>query len=209
MNGKEKAKYLWGNPVRYIYSFKNRRHIWLNGTFEKDVALHYEFNDHIIRYQEQPISLRYYDLEGELRRYTTDFLCHTFDRLEPHQFIEAKKKEFTYATDFKVLMRCARKHLRNKHKRPLKVVTEEDIVSPQCLTNYKRFYHYKRVPSEKFLSLTKLRNWTGDTLCLYDLRDCLRLRGFQESIAYSLIAHLHVRVDFNQPINDESWIEVA
>jgi hypothetical protein len=209
MNGKQLAGYQWGNPTRYIYSHKNKKHIWLNGGFEAQVALSFEFDDNIQRYKSQPVSIAYHDKKNQLCRYTFDFLTESYAIRKPFNFHEAKQKRFSETQKALELFRNVRNHLSKTVKIPFVVTTEEDIAQGQLLTNYKRIYHYKRIPAQSYVSKSQLSKWMGKTFNLDDFRGCLRSKGFAEPVSFSFLAHQLVRGDLSKPSSDEMLLEIA
>jgi len=209
MNGKQLAGYQWGNATRYIYSHKNGQHVWLNGGFEVQVALSFEFDDNIQRYKSQPVSIAYRNKNERLCRYTFDFLTESFARRKPFNFHEAKQQRFAEKPKALELFRNVRNHLSKTVKIPFIVTTENDIAQGQLLTNYKRIYHYKRIPALSYASKSQLSKWMGKTFNLNDFRDCLRSKNFAEPISFSFLAHQLVRGDLSEPICDEMLLELA
>jgi hypothetical protein len=209
MNGKQLSGYQWGEPTRYFYSHKNQKHVWLNGSFEDQVALSFEFDDNVQRYKSQPVSIAYRNKNNRLCRYTFDFLTESYAHRNPFNFHEAKQERFAQTPKALELFRNVRNHLSETVKIPFLITTEKEIAQGQLLKNYKRIYHYKRIPAQSHASKSQLSKWMGKTFNFNDFRDCLRSKGFAEPISYSFLAHQIVRGDFREPIRDEMLLELS
>lgn len=74
MRPKALPKGMWSKSIHYFYSLKNQCHCWCESMLERDALLLMEFDDDIVAYKTQPISIQYKDLQGNVRRYTPDYL---------------------------------------------------------------------------------------------------------------------------------------
>jgi hypothetical protein len=208
---KQKKKYRWHEYTRYFFSHLNQCPIWLEGSFERTVALCFEFDKEIIRYQSQPIRLRYRDAGGKERKYLPDFLVEYRNSRNPFAFVEAKSFRF-YTAEVRETMRCVRLSLSDKgwSKVPcLKVITDQDIASGTRLANYQRLYSYKRIPVEKFVSPDKLKQNFSDPLTFGELRSWTSREGLQAPLPFAMLAHGYFKTDLDQVLKDDSVLEVA
>lgn len=210
MSDKRLNNFNWGRATRFFYSHKNQKSLWLEGTFEVDVALHLEFCSKVHAYISQPFSLWYRDGFMQQRRYTPDFLIQTFSRQAPFGALEAKKQKwFDMDTKFQALLPYITQALHEERQLPFRVVTEASIASGQRLANYKRLYHYKRIKVEKHLKIGDLSSSLGLSFSLGELRDFLEFKRIPDCVAGALLAHGQVSFDIEQPIKDTIQLEVA
>ncbi len=64
------------NVTGRLASGKNQRLVGFESTLEKDFLLLLELDREVSGFEEQPVTIRYRDLDGRLRRYTPDVLVH-------------------------------------------------------------------------------------------------------------------------------------
>ena len=209
---KRKNKYRWDDYTRQFYSHINRRLIWLEGAFEREVALSFEFSKNIVRYQSQPVRLSYRDAEQAERVYTPDFVVTFSDAptWSSFTFIEAKKAEFACKPDFRELMRCVRVSLTHKPwaaSAALRVVTENESGNSIVQSNYQRLYHYKRVPVERHICPHTLRKTFGGPISLSELRVWAEREGLPPPVPFAIIAHGYFDIDFTQLLSEETELE--
>ncbi|WFP49311.1 TnsA endonuclease N-terminal domain-containing protein [Methylomonas sp. EFPC3] len=184
-------------------SRKNGRMVHHEGLPERDAIYLFEASPNVVRYREQPITLEYPD-GAELRRYTPDFelVLITGEII----LIEVKAVSSLGHEDVQHKFNCVAEHMR-RSKKPFFILTDEVIRQEPRLSNLR--WVLRQAP---------LIRPSADamTVAIIKLRDCLPA-SFAEVTAlttdssvdpYSLLLAGYLRCSLDQPISDDTLIEL-
>ena len=199
----------YGDHTRYFYSHKNKKLMWLDGSFEKKVALCYEFDSNIIAYRSQPSRYPYQDGNGQSRLYTPDFLIKSNSVAEPFYLDEAKMSKYLNSNNFNLLLPHIRSALKNDFSLNLEIVTENNIASGQKLKNFTHLYYFKRIPLSVCISVAEIRNAIGSVFTLQELKVFIDSTNKNRSNIGCLLAHNVLSFDMNKKISNELILEIA
>jgi len=199
----------YGDHTRYFYSHKNKKLMWLDGSFEKKVALCYEFDSNIIAYRSQPSRYPYVDEKGNDHLYTPDFLIKTNSETEPFHLDEAKMSEYLTSNNFDALLPSIRHALKKDYSLNLEIVTEHDIASGQKLKNFAHLYYFKRISFSTCPSTTEIRNAIGNVFTMRELKTFIDSLNKNRSTIGCLLANNVLDFDWNSKISNELILEIA
>ena len=203
------SKRQYGDHTRYFYSHKNKKHMWLDGSFERKVALCYEFDSNVISYRSQPTRYPYQDKNGKNRLYTPDFLIKTNSVTEPFHLDEAKMSKYLKSNDFELLLPSIRNALIKDFSLNLEIVTEHDIATGQKLKNFAHLYYFKLIPLSACISVAEIRNAIGNVFSMWELKAFIDSTNKNRSNIGCLLAHNALSFDWNKKISNELILEIA
>jgi len=199
----------FGDHTRSFYSHKNKKLMWLDGSFEKKVALCYEFDSNIVAYCSQPSRYPYQDASGKNRIYTPDFLVKTNSETEPYYLDEAKMSKYLQSNNFEVLLPFIRHSLKNNFSLNLKIVTEHDIAAEQKLKNFIHLYYFKRIPVSACIATIEIRKAIGNVFTLQELKVFIDSTNKNRSNIGCLLTHNILSFDWDKKINNDLILEIA
>lgn len=197
-------------------SLKAGRPVWWESLLERDFILLLEIDHDVVNYTEQPFRVRY-PFEGRARRYTPDFLV---ERKNKWQVVEVKWKKKASTEEFRLFRLSAEPAILNKARTLIGpddgracefvVATEAEIRVQPLLENVKILRGYARtpfLPGQVVLCRRFLRENEGASIA--DLVAALSDKGVTLPVAYSLIYHGTLAVDFNLPLDARSVVRSA
>jgi hypothetical protein len=197
-------------------SLKAGRPVWWESLLERDYIVLLEFDPDVLTFVEQPFRVRY-SFEGRVRHYTPDFLV---ERKNKWQVVEVKSKEKASSEAFRLfrlsaepeILKGARKFIAADDERACEfvVATEDKIRVQPRLENVKILRGYARtpfLPGHSVLCRRFLRENEGVSIA--DLVAALSDKGVTLPVAYSLIYHGILTIDFNSPFDPRSVVRTA
>ncbi|MDX8128752.1 TnsA endonuclease N-terminal domain-containing protein [Methylomonas sp. OY6] len=205
-----------GGIVRCKYpSRKNGRMVHLEGLLELEASYLFEASPNIVRYREQPITFHYPD-GPKLRRYTPDFelVLSTGEIV----FIEVKPVSSLQHAKVQHKLGCVAEHMYRSGK-PFVILTDQVIRQEPRLSNLRWIYHRARrippSPDAMRVAINKVRHHFPvsiakatallRTICIDPYSGFITLSDIDP---YSLLLAGHLRCSLDQPITQETLIEL-
>lgn len=130
----------------YFASYKNKTQIAFESVLERDFYMMMEFDDDVVSYEEQPMTIHYEYYDGKNRRYTPDTLVTYKDRRQ--KLIEVKyEDELKNDLELQRKLELLKKHIEKEQKLYFEVYTDE-FMDKQLLLNYKFLYNFVFIPDD-------------------------------------------------------------
>lgn len=191
-------------------SFKNHKNISYESLLERDFYLLLEFNDNVIAYEEQPLTLQY-KRNNKTYKYTPDALVQYKDDTLPTLY---EIKMSTQIKDgkifFKEKLNQIEDYVRNNDM-DFKVFTELDIDS-QYLENIMFLYRYRDLNNSEFFSKINSYLNSHTNITVQELLNKLDTNKFKQAeylpYIWSLIFKKKLLTDMNKKITNSSLIKV-
>lgn len=190
-----------GKVVGFMASVKNKRQVAWESQLEKRACLLFEFSPIVTSYREQPITISF-PSRGCIRKYTPDFEL----KLSTGQRIYVEVKPATKLADDELRVK-----LRDidtfwqQHGCYFIVITDEELNQPVRQSNLSFLRPYlSRTCSGDLIKKVRPSLYPHDVISLRELADFLG----SLSIAYTLLAHSHIKCDLDQPIELNSLLTI-
>jgi len=130
----------------YFASYKNKTQIAFESVLERDFYMMMEFDDNVISYEEQPMTIHYEYYDGKNRRYTPDTLVTYKDKMQ--KLIEVKyDDELKNDLELQRKLQLLAKHIKKEQKINFEVYTDK-FMDKQLLLNYKFLYNFVFIPND-------------------------------------------------------------
>lgn len=184
-------------------SRKNGRMIHHEGLLELEAIYLFETSPRIVRYREQPKTIHYPD-GARLRRYTPDFelVLSTGEIV----FIEVKPVSSLKHDDVRHKLECITEYMR-RSETAFVILTDQVIRQEPRLSNLRWIYHRaSRIPPTSD-AMTVATNRYRNCLPL-SLTVASNLSDVGGIDPYSLLLAGHLRCSLDQPISQETLIEL-
>lgn len=185
-------------------SRKNGRMIHHEGLLELDAIYLFEASPQIVRYREQPVTIKYPD-GARLRRYTPDFelVLNTGEVV----LIEVKPMRSLKDEEVRHKLDCVAAHLK-RSAQTFVILTEEIIRQEPRLLNLRRIYHQvpRVFPSAEAGSIAGRRLRHRFPL---SISAAITLFGECGVDPYSLLLAGHLRCELGQEISLETQLTLA
>lgn len=191
-----------------VSSQKNERMVAAESSLERDLLVLLEFDPDVEQYEEQPISIEYFDKLGNKHRYTPDVLVYYYagdSVARPPMLCEVKYREELFAKwkEIKPKIRAGRDYARRQGWR-FKIMTEREIRTPY-LQSAKFLRPYRTVAvrdSDVRLILDALQD-AGDS-SPEELLACIHHDRFRRAellpTLWHLVSHGYICADLNHPL---------
>ena len=141
----------------FFPSIKNERPVAFESLLERDYMYLLEYDDDVITYKEQPLTISYC-LDNRIRRYTPDF---SVKRKNKTQLIEikpqSKLKKILYDDYMLKKYNAAALFCKSNGYSEFNIVTDEEIRSGHLLNNIKYLFSYSKLVVPAFEKL-EIRN---------------------------------------------------
>ena len=147
----------------YFASYKNKIQIAFESVLERDFYMLLEFDENVISYAEQPITINYEYKDGSKRRYTPDCLVTYKDGTE--QYYEVKYiNEIRNDSELREKLDFLKSYFYDEHTLKFDIFTDEEICRIY-LNNLKFLYKFAFIPqdNEKIAKITKILNKVDKT----------------------------------------------
>jgi hypothetical protein len=184
-------------------SRKNGRMVHHEGLLELDAIYLFESSPNIVRYREQPITLHYPD-GAKLRRYTPDFeLVFSTGEIV---LVEIKPVSSIQHQEVQHKLDCIAEYMRRSEIAFI-VLTDKELRQEPRLSNLRWIYHQcRRIPPSP----------DAMTIVIHKFRHRLPLSLFAATTMlttgsvdlYSLLLAGHLRCSLDQPISQETLVEL-
>lgn len=130
----------------YFASYKNKTQIAFESVLERDFYMMMEFDDNVIAYEEQPMTINYVYYDGKNRKYTPDTLVTYKDRMQ--KLIEVKyEDELNKDLELQKKLQLLAEYIRKEKKINFEVYTDK-FMDKQLLLNYKFLYNFVFIPDD-------------------------------------------------------------
>lgn len=142
----------------YFASYKNKIQIAFESVLERDFYMLLEFDENVISYAEQPITINYEYKDGSKRRYTPDCLITYKDGTE--RYYEVKYiNEIRNDSELREKLDFLKSYFYDEHTLKFDIFTDEDI-GKIYLDNLKFLYKFAFIPqdNEKIVKINKILN---------------------------------------------------
>ncbi|MFX4238770.1 Tn7 transposase TnsA N-terminal domain-containing protein [Aliarcobacter butzleri] len=142
----------------YFASYKNKIQIAFESVLERDFYMLLEFDENVISYAEQPITINYEYKDGSKRRYTPDCLITYKDGTG--RYYEVKYiNEIRNDSELREKLNFLKSYFYDEHTLKFDIFTDEDI-DKIYLDNLKFLYKFAFIPqdNEKIVKINKILN---------------------------------------------------
>ena len=142
----------------YFASYKNKIQIAFESVLERDFYMLLEFDENVISYSEQPITINYEYKDGSKRRYTPDCLITYKDGTE--RYYEVKYiNEIRNDSELREKLDFLRSYFYDEYTLKFDIFTDEEI-GKIYLDNLKFLYKFAFIPqdNEKLVKINKILN---------------------------------------------------
>lgn len=142
----------------YFASYKNKIQIAFESVLERDFYMLLEFDENVISYAEQPITINYEYKDGSKRRYTPDCLVTYKDGTE--RYYEVKYiNEIRKDSELREKLDFLKSYFYNEHTLKFDIFTDEEI-GKIYLDNLKFLYKFAFIPqdNERIIKINKILN---------------------------------------------------
>ncbi len=142
----------------YFASYKNKIQIAFESVLERDFYMLLEFDENVISYAEQPITINYEYKDGSKRRYTPDSLVTYKDGTE--RYYEVKYiNEIRNDSELREKLDFLKLYFYDEHTLRFDIFTDEEI-GKIYLNNLKFLYKFAFIPQDnkKIVKINKILN---------------------------------------------------
>ncbi|MDN5073248.1 Tn7 transposase TnsA N-terminal domain-containing protein [Aliarcobacter butzleri] len=142
----------------YFASYKNKIQVAFESVLERDFYMLLEFDENVISYVEQPITINYEYKDGSKRKYTPDCLITYKDGTE--RYYEVKYiNEIRNDSEVREKLNFLKSYFYDEHTLKFDIFTDEDI-GKIYLDNLKFLYKFAFIPqdNEKIVKINKILN---------------------------------------------------
>ncbi len=200
-----------GVPSRTKSLKAGNRHVFGESTLERDLYILFEFFDWVVSYEEQPLTLPYFDADEKLHKYTPDTRAHLrIGGVDEQWLYEVKYRVDLWAEwhELRWKFRGAVRYCRQNGFDRFKILTEKEIPGTK-LINIKRFLKKRSAYVDPVLVEYFIKLLEGGLVM--DVRAVLtRLRdqGVEENEANVALSHLiatrRIGLDLDVPFSYET-----
>ncbi|AYJ79351.1 TnsA endonuclease N-terminal domain-containing protein [Aliarcobacter cryaerophilus] len=156
----------------YFASYKNKKQIAFESVLERDFYMLLEFDENVISYAEQPITINYEYKDGSKRKYTPDCLVAYKDGTD--RYYEVKYiNEIRNDSELREKIDFLKSYFYNEYTLKFDIFTDEEI-SKIYLDNLKFLYKFAFISqdNEKIVRINKILNEV-DKINVKELLDVL------------------------------------
>lgn len=142
----------------YFASYKNKIQIAFESVLERDFYMLLEFDENVVSYAEQPITINYEYKDGSKRRYTPDCLITYKDGTE--RYYELKYiNEIRNDSELREKLDFLKSYFYDEYTLKFDIFTDEEI-GKIYLDNLKFLYKFAFIPqdNEKIVKINKILN---------------------------------------------------
>ena len=201
-------KVISGRSPRALYKFpsiRQGRTVYCESSHEFNYAHLLEFDQDVLAYQEQPLTLPYC-LEGKRHRYTPDFQVDR--RACRPELVEVKPTEQCSKAENQRMFRAV-KTAADEAGYGFVVMDSDQINKEPRLRNVKLLWKYSCTPvnPQHQLFCTALFSCVAE-LSLGAVFESFRAKGYSQQVVYSLIYHGMLTVDLTLLLNASSILSL-
>lgn len=201
-----------------LVGWKASEPIQFESSLERDLAFLLEFDQHVLEYDVQPLTIKYEDEFGRKRRYTPDFLV----KYSPYSSVVSKMKPTLYEVKYRDDLKKNWNELKPKFKAGIsyardknmifKIITEKEIRTER-LWNARFLFSYKERSygegRENIImnELTRLGESNPENL-INSISSNIIEKAENIYVLWHLVANYRIQVDLDEQLNMRSviWI---
>jgi len=204
MQSKQLNSYQYAKQVWWFNSLKNANSQWCESLLERNYLLSLEFDDDVLAYKSQPLSIVYSNALGKDKRYTPDVLVRfkTNDQL-----IEVKHADHVSEQVLRKL-RLVNKHHYRLNRPLVSIVTNADFSHGETITNLVLLYNYKKVSIER-CHQSDIITRIDRHITLGELLILSKQNKQSQVITMALIAHNLLKFDMSKKLTLDTMLEVS
>ncbi|TXI34649.1 MAG: hypothetical protein E6Q69_03430 [Aquipseudomonas alcaligenes] len=170
---------------------------------ERDALLLMEFDDDIVAYKAQPISIQYKDLQGNVRRYTPDIL---FKRKSDGAFGFREVKMAAFVSEsLNEKVALINRRLRRDYKSDLEIITDREIRVGSTVDNLKVLYSYRRICID-LSDADRILCGLPREFRYADLISFAKILDLKDTMPLALLAHGFLCFEKSSPLLNETRI---
>ena len=142
----------------YFASYKNKTQVAFESVLERDFYMLLEFDNNVVSYEEQPITINYEYKDGTSRKYTPDCIVKYKDRTE--KYFEVKyKNEIENDIELYGKLEFLKTYFHDEHIIKFEIFTDKDF-SKVYIANLKFLYKFAfmKVNDEKIEKINQILN---------------------------------------------------
>lgn len=128
----------------YFSSYKNKKQIAFESVLERDFYMLLEFDDNVVYYEEQPMSILYDFIDGKNRKYTPDALVTYKDGSKIYYEVKYIK-EINSSDELREKLEYLKEYFHNKLSLKFNIFTDQ-YISKVYLENLKFLYKFAFLP---------------------------------------------------------------
>lgn len=153
--GTRKIKKSYISCTGYFASRKNKKLVAFESILERDFYTTLEFNNDVVSYEEQPVTVKYEYSKDDKRKYTPDVLVTYKD--DTQKYFEVKyAKDIDSDDELRNKLDILQNYFQDNEDIELEIFTDKDIDSI-LLNNYKFLYRFSTLePSSKTQRIEQL-----------------------------------------------------
>lgn len=163
----------------YFASYKNKTQIAFESVLERDFYMLLEFDDSVVSYAEQPITINYTYKDGSKRRYTPDSVVTYKDGTQ--RYYEVKyANEIRENLELREKLEFLKSYFYDEHTLKFDIFTDEEI-GKVYLDNLKFLYKFAFIPQddEKLVKINQILNEV-DTVTIKEILNKLSLKQMEQ-----------------------------
>lgn len=163
----------------YFASYKNKTQIAFESVLERDFYMLLEFDDSVVSYAEQPITINYTYKDGSKRRYTPDSVVTYKDGTQ--RYYEVKyANEIRENLELREKLEFLKSYFYDEHTLKFGIFTDEEI-GKVYLDNLKFLYKFAFIPQddEKLVKINQILNEV-DTITIKEILNKLSLMQMEQ-----------------------------
>ena len=163
----------------YFASYKNKKQIAFESVLERDFYMLLEFDENVVSYQEQPITINYEYVDSLKRKYTPDCLVTYKDRTQIYYEVKYIN-EINNDEELRIKLDFLKKYFHQKYSYSLNLFTDEEIYKEE-LENFKFLYKFAFLPinKEKTEQINKILN-TTDEITIKNILNKISSKQFEQ-----------------------------
>ena len=139
----------------YFASYKNHKQMMFESVLERDFFMILEFDKRVIKYEAQPLTIKYEYTDGSIRKYTPDVLVTYTSGLQ--RLYEVKyQNELINNIELKEKIQLLKNHIYEENKLEFELFTDEELGNPY-MDNLKFLYFYAFMKEDSNM-LNKINN---------------------------------------------------
>jgi len=202
MRERQLPDFRYARQIWWLSSIKNKNRQWCDSLLERDYLLSMEFDDEILGYRSQPISLVYENNEGELRRYTPDAYIKT----SAGGYLKEVKVRKYIDDETQHTLNLVNKDIHHRLGTTVTFVCDDEIRIGKRIQNLSLLYSYKRINEEKCYD-SPLLNEIDNRIRFRELILLAEKMKQPKSLPLTLVAHGLLTFDTTELLNLSTTLE--
>lgn len=188
--------------THFIRAFKPNLSLWAEGISEIQTIYSLDFDNDVLVFYGQNHTLLLKDQAGDEFSYTPDFFAYYISS-QQLTAIEAKTADYPLKTEEYSRLKWS---LRKYKDLAFKQIIPSQLYSAERLQNYTLLHPFLKISPTSRLPVAVIRNLMGDAFTLGDFKAAIEQKRFDASYAYGYIAHQLVCFDWDEAVDENSWL---